>query len=304
MDRALMRYQGETDPCISSRPKSKGQSLVQKQEPLTPKQQQLVTDNISLIYHVANPLRRKGLPLDVFDDLVGYLYHRLCVCAANWDPARGNTIATYVVHCLKGEIKNFFRDKSWTSGVRPPRRLRETTFARIVDGDGENPSEAEAQGDNPVTIRSCAQPVSLDALVGRDGEEGDYRVDILAAPDDTEAEVMEKVGVPAFIQEIMNALTLEDQEILTMLMDRSSMTEVQATYQISRPVAIEVCDLVRTRVQRIYFAVLDGETLSTPEPNHILNEAIRRRFDPPAEGYVEVYRRAMAHQAEAAGYAA
>lgn len=110
---------------------------------------------------------------------------------------------------------------------------------------------------------------------------------------------MKKVGVPALIQEIMNALCLWDQQILTMLMDRCSMSEIQATYEISRPVAIEACDLVRTRVRRIYFAVLEGEPLPAPAPNHVLDEAVRRRFFPPEEGFVDVHRRVMARFAEA-----
>ncbi|HYT42494.1 MAG TPA: sigma factor, partial [Methylomirabilota bacterium] len=196
---------------------------------LTTSEQEIVEQNIPLIYYVAN--KYKHIPEDVFQSILSRLHYRLCVCAQNFDPEKGNKISSYIVGCLKGEIKNYFRDESWI--IRPPRPLREMSFSTAVDRLGEEASAAELRGENPQTIGSCAIPVPLHSISSSSREEDDYEIDI-PSNENIEKDVTDRVGGLIIIKEVFLSLRIEERIILALQMKRKSIKEIESRFQISR----------------------------------------------------------------------
>jgi RNA polymerase sigma factor (sigma-70 family) len=254
--------------------------------PLTNEQQRIVEENLPLLYYVAKDYRH--VPEDVFQGIISRLHYRLCVCAQKFDPDRGNKISSYIVYCLKGEIKNYFRDESWV--IRPPRKLREMSFSSAVDNNGEELSAAELHGENPHTIGSCAIPVPLHAITASNREEGDYDLDI-PSDENVERDVTDRLGGRLIVREVMAALRLEERIILALQMKKRPVKEIQHRFQLSRSEAGQARAEVRTKAGRLYQQILDGITFEPSDGSEVLKKAIRKRFRPEAVNYLEIRER-------------
>ena len=60
---------------------------------------------------------------DTLEDLLQVATIGLINAVDRFDPARGVAFSTYAVPTISGEIKRYFRDRTWS--VRPPRALQE-----------------------------------------------------------------------------------------------------------------------------------------------------------------------------------
>lgn len=239
-----------------------------------------------LVYYVAKDY--KHVPEDVFQNIVSRLHYRLCVCAQRFDPLKRNAISSYIVACLKGEIKNYFRDESWP--IRPPRKLREMSFSMAVDANGEDMSEAEKYGENPQTIASCAIPVPLHTVGVSSKEEGDYELDIPSG-EDIEKDITDRVGGRVIVSEVFLALRLEERVILALQMKRKSIKEVEERFQLSRSEASKAWKETQKKAEALYLAALDGKELTISTGSEVLKKAVRKRFQPEYTGYLSVRER-------------
>jgi RNA polymerase sigma-B factor len=76
--------------------------------------------NLSIAHSIATRFRGRGVePEDL--DQVAYL--GLVKAARSYDPGTDTPFLAYAVPTIRGEVKRYFRDCSWT--VRIPRRLQE-----------------------------------------------------------------------------------------------------------------------------------------------------------------------------------
>src|SRR5438094_3606193 len=82
--------------------------------------QQLVDGYTNLVYFLARKFQGRGEPLE---DVVQVGFVGLLLAIERFDPSRGLEFTTFATPTIVGEIKRYFRDKSWT--VRIPRRLQE-----------------------------------------------------------------------------------------------------------------------------------------------------------------------------------
>ena len=146
--------------------------------------------------------RRYGHTSEPLDDLVQVARLGLVKAVDRWDPHRGTAFSTFAVPTIMGELRRYFRDRTWT--VRTPRDLQELYLAarrtrdRLALELGHEPTAAdvaEALGRTVEDIVEALQagdahsPSSLDAPVR--GEDGvtradrvpDGRRDIAAAED-------------------------------------------------------------------------------------------------------------------------
>jgi RNA polymerase sigma-B factor len=88
--------------------------------------EQLVPQYSALVHSLARRFAGRGEPLEDLEQ-VGYL--GLIAAINRFDPDLGLEFTTFATPTILGEIKRYFRDKSWA--VRVPRRLQET-YARVV----------------------------------------------------------------------------------------------------------------------------------------------------------------------------
>jgi len=83
--------------------------------------QQLVELFNNLVVFLAKKFANRGEPLE---DIVQVGYIGLLQAIERFEPQRGLEFSTFATPTIVGEIKRYFRDKSWA--VKVPRRLQET----------------------------------------------------------------------------------------------------------------------------------------------------------------------------------
>ncbi|GAB3593320.1 hypothetical protein GCM10027446_15470 [Angustibacter peucedani] len=92
---------------------------------------QVVEAHLPLVRFLAARYRHLGEPLD---DLVQVGTIGLIYAVDRFDPTRGTELASYATPTILGEIKRYFRDRTWA--VRVPRRLQELQ-RRLIDARTE-----------------------------------------------------------------------------------------------------------------------------------------------------------------------
>ena len=153
---------------------------------------QLVEMYLPLAHRLAARYRNSGEPLD---DLQQVASLGLLNSIDRYDPAAGPFVR-YAVPNILGELKRYFRDKSW--GVHVPRSLQERTLkvTRTIDelsstlGRSPTPADvAEATGyalDDVIEamdVSSAYSPTPLDAPMGSDGDDVRTLADSLGGED-------------------------------------------------------------------------------------------------------------------------
>jgi RNA polymerase sigma-B factor len=99
----LLRYYRSRDPALRDR---------------------VVLAHLGLVRYLAGKFANRGEPIE---DLVQVGTIGLIHAVDRFDPTRGNKFSTYAAPTIVGEIKRYFRDKSWN--LRVPRRLQELNNA-------------------------------------------------------------------------------------------------------------------------------------------------------------------------------
>ena len=123
----IWRYKQATDPAEKDRIR-----------------EQLVPAYESLVYFLARKFQNRGEPLE---DIVQVGFLGLIKAIERFDPDLGNEFTTFATPTIAGEIKRYFRDKTWSVSV--PRRLKDLnlTISRLLEELtaqlGRSPSVAE-----------------------------------------------------------------------------------------------------------------------------------------------------------------
>lgn len=242
-------------------------------KPLTPEEQRQVEENESLIYYVARPYLH--IPKVTYEDLIGRLYWRLCCAIQDFNVHRGFQLSSFVVKSLQGEVRNYFRDEIWL--IKPPRILRERPLSKILNRTGGQLSEAELQGENPDTVRTCVLPVALDAGY-RGDEEGYSAPDILVDDPRIEDQVVSRIGGRQILREVFAALTFEERVILALRMKAYPLWALQERFGISRAVAAQVWRELQGRVATMYLQALEGEPVEPSRGSYLLRRAVKARL--------------------------
>src|SRR5688572_12715364 len=74
----------------------------------------------ALVRSLAHKFARPGVPVE---DLMQSAWIALIGAVDRYDPAHETKFSTYAVHCMVGEIKRYFRDRTWS--IKVPRYLQE-----------------------------------------------------------------------------------------------------------------------------------------------------------------------------------
>lgn len=80
----------------------------------------IIEKHQALVRSLAQKFARPGVPVE---DLQQSAWIALIGALDRFDPGHQTKFSTYAVHCMVGEIKRYFRDRTW--GVRVPRYLQE-----------------------------------------------------------------------------------------------------------------------------------------------------------------------------------
>lgn len=83
----------------------------------------LIERHEGLVRHVARQYMNSG---EAFEDIISVGHLGLVNAVDRFDPQRGTKFATFAVPTIKGEIRRYFRDRTW--GLRVPRRVQELSL--------------------------------------------------------------------------------------------------------------------------------------------------------------------------------
>ena len=129
---------------------------------------ELIERFLPLARSVARRYERPGEPLD---DLVQVASLALVKAVDRFDPDSGYAFTSFAVPTIVGELKRYFRDRTWT--VRPPRELQELTLrvdaaaARLAQRLDRPPTISEL-----ATATGASDEQVLEAMQARCGRSG------------------------------------------------------------------------------------------------------------------------------------
>ncbi len=217
--------------------------------------ERLVAEYADLVRALARRFANRGEPLE---DLEQVAFLGLIAAIERFDPSRELEFSTFATPTVLGELKRYFRDKSWA--VRVPRRLQET-YARVVRAEEElgkalgrtpaigeiaralelEPDEVlEAMEDGP-----ARRAVSIEAPQGGADEEGGALQDQLGAEDSN----LHRVELQDLLLGAMRHLTPREQEIMVLrFVEQLPQTEVAHRLGISQ---MHVSRLQRAAVEQL-----------------------------------------------------
>jgi len=104
----------------------------------------LIERHEGLVRHVARQYMNSG---EAYEDIVSVGHLGLVNAVDRFDPERGTKFATFAVPTIKGEIRRYFRDRTW--GLRVPRRVQELSLKarqvleEMTQRHGRSPTYAE-----------------------------------------------------------------------------------------------------------------------------------------------------------------
>ncbi len=201
--------------------------------------------------------RRYASNSETYEDVFQVACVGLLKAVDGYDTGRGCAFSTYAVPTIVGELKRYFRDRTWT--VRPPRDLLERALRveRATETLRERQHTAPtvrqiaehlqiSQADTLEGIlAACAQRgTSLDAAVAG-ADEARTLADAFGTVDEGFAHAEERI----LVGQLGRGLTEHDREILRLrFKDDLTQTEIGARLGISQ---MQVSRLIRRALERL-----------------------------------------------------
>jgi RNA polymerase sigma-B factor len=215
---------------------------------------ELIERFLPLARALARRYERAGEPLE---DLVQVASLGLVKAIDGYDGARGVAFSSYAVPTIVGELKRYFRDRTWT--VRPPRDLQELTLR--VDRTAESLS---AYLDRAPTVAELAVAVDatdedvLEALQARDA----YRGLSLQAPaggQDTQTALQDTLGANddgyaqaetrILLDGLLAALPARSREVLRLRFEHDlTQAEIGALLGVSQ---MQISRIIRQAIEQV-----------------------------------------------------
>jgi RNA polymerase sigma-B factor len=164
-------------------------------------------------------------PEEPFDDVFQVACFGLVKAVDRFDLDRGVAFSSYAVPTIMGEIKRYFRDRTWA--VRVPRDLQEMALrvdrvvvelTRELGRQPSVPEVAAAVGAEHEAVLEALEAsaayraTSLETPRGGEGEAGDTLADGVGAPDDGFARAEDR----ALLERLMRNLTDREREVVRM----------------------------------------------------------------------------------------
>ncbi len=202
--------------------------------------EQLVEQYAALVRSLARRFAGRGEPLEDLEQ-VGYL--GLIAAIDRFEPELGLEFTTFATPTILGEIKRYFRDKSWA--VRVPRRLQET-YPKVVRAQeelgqrwGRSPSVAEIAKHlelEPEEVLQALEAGPAHRAVSLDGpapggEEAGEMGDRIGQEDEN----LDRIELRQLLGSALQHLTPREQEIMLLrFVEELPQTEVARRLGISQ----------------------------------------------------------------------
>jgi len=217
---------------------------------------ELIRQCIPLARKLATRYARHGEPVD---DLLQVASIGLIKAVDRFDPTRGTAFSSFAVPSILGELKRHFRDTGWATRV--PRPLQErvlkvhnaTEQLSMELHRSPTPRElAEATGQSVEDVLEALEAatahdsVSLDAPLGRSGEEGDATYADSVGAEDPLIELVEDRSV---VDRAFRALPEREQIVLALRFEEDlTQSEIAARVGLSQ---MHVSRLIRRALSRL-----------------------------------------------------
>lgn len=201
----------------------------------------LVELNSDLVHFIARRFANRGEPLEDIEQ-VGFL--GLIHAIERFDPSLENEFSTFATPTIMGEIRRYFRDRSWA--VRVPRRLQENLLrvnaaAQQLTGElGRSPSIAEIGervGLEPEDVLAALEvspaqhTVSLESAPAGRADEALTLGDRLGVADSN----LDRVEMRSLLEQAMAHLNPREREIMALrFVEELPQTEVARRLGISQ----------------------------------------------------------------------
>lgn len=204
---------------------------------------------------------------DTLEDLLQVATIGLINAVDRFDPSRGVAFSTYAVPTISGEIKRYFRDRTWS--VRPPRALQELALrvdAAVVEltEDMRAPTVAELAHrlDEPQELvlealhaHHSRYAVSMQAQLGND-DDGAARLEDRIADDDDSYEMAEERVI---LERLLRMVTDRDRRVLRMHFELDmTQREIGDVLGVSQ---MQVSRIIRHALQRMRLGAARSEEM-------------------------------------------
>jgi RNA polymerase sigma-B factor len=215
----------------------------------------LVELNSDLVHFIARRFANRGEPLEDIEQ-VGFL--GLIHAIERFDPSLGNEFSTFATPTIMGEIRRYFRDRSWA--VRVPRRLQENLL-RVNAAAQQLTSElGRAPSINEIGERVGLEPE--DVLAALEVSPAQHTVSLEAAPAGRTDEAitlgerlgledsnLDRVEMRSLLEQAMAHLNPREREIMALrFVEELPQTEVAKRLGISQ---MHVSRLQRAAVEHL-----------------------------------------------------
>ncbi len=201
----------------------------------------LVELNSDLVHYIARRFANRGEPLEDIEQ-VGFL--GLIHAIERFDPSLENEFSTFATPTIMGEIRRYFRDRSWA--VRVPRRLQENllrvnaasqqlnselgrapTISEIGERVGLEPEDVLAA----LEVSPAQHTVSLEATPAGSADDAVTLADRLGAEDNN----LDRVEMRSLLEQAMAHLNPREREIMALrFIEELPQTEVAKRLGISQ----------------------------------------------------------------------
>lgn len=175
--------------------------------------QEIIERHEPLVRSLAHKFVRAGVQID---DLVQTAWIALIRALDRYDPSHETKFSTYAIHCMVGEIKRYFRDRTW--GMKVPRCLQEIASGlnrmedRLLRQLGREPTMAEMAEAFGVSEEDLAEAMELqrnyqmpaleDRFEGDEGSDGLAVGDTVGAEDPRITALVENSSLLAAISQL------------------------------------------------------------------------------------------------------
>ena len=228
---------------------------------------QLVERFLPLARQLARRYQRAGEPLD---DLLQVASLGLIKAIDRFDPEREIAFSSYAVPTILGELKRYFRDRTWA--VRVPRDLQELTLkvdravGRLSEDLRRQPSVAEiatAVGTDEEDVLEALQAGGAYRAVSFDAPRAGNDEDVATLGDSVGVDEhgFERAEERATLQQLMSTVTPREREVLRMRFEQDmTQAEIGDVIGVSQ---MQVSRVIRQAISRLR-AAADAAPASPP----------------------------------------